>query len=352
MKRRRIISCVLAGLLAASSVISLPVAGAANQIPSAMPAAEKARPHRPGASVPTASLRLTPLPLAARTGKTLTLGGTLAVSNLSATETVSVSLARLRQTTWVPYTTTAVAVTKNGSAAVFSAPLKLGRGYWRVTCILPPHRRDHPGASAQLRIRVVGAKAVALTFDDGPWPVNTEKVRLILRNNTVPATFFVLGDSLRAYHSYAQLMVAEPVGHVIGNHSTHHKVLPRMSDSAIVADLATTQKLAKKYLGVTPHWFRPPYGSTSPRVAKDAASLHLRQVIWTVDSLDWAAHSWTSVYSRVMRGVSPNAIVLMHDGGGRRGYTTTALPKIISALRKKGFDFVTLDELAALKAVK
>ena len=185
-----------------------------------------------------------------------------------------------------------------------------------------------------------------LTFDDGPWPTSTANIIAALRNGDAEATFFTLGAQLKSRAKLLQLELAN--GNAIGVHSWNHALMTKRSTSVNKADLAKCKKLLTSLTGRAPYWFRPPYGSTSTRLRKTAESVGLRQVIWTVDTLDWKYRNTSSVVSRAMKGARDGSIVLMHDGGGPRAATAAAVPIIIKQLRAKGYDFVTLDEMAAL----
>lgn len=281
-------------------------------------------------------------PIAVRKDAGFTVSGT-AAAPASAGETVTLSLSRRSGSTWsLASTTTAVLSAKLG----FSARVKVPRsGHWRVSASLP-ETATHTAASATCGFKAVGKRVIALTFDDGPWPGSTAKILKALKAGDAQATFFVLGSQVKSRASLVKREVAE--GHAVGVHSWNHAIMTRHSSSANKADLAKCKKAVSKASGKTPTWFRPPYGSTNSSVKKVAAKLGLRQVIWTVDTLDWRYRSKSSVLSRATRSARNGSVVLMHDGGGPRGATASAVPAIIKRLRKKGFDFATLDEMAAL----
>ena len=68
-------------------------------------------------------------------------------------------------------------------------------------------------------------------------------------------------------------------------------------------------------------------------------------VIWDVDPKDWSQPGSGAIYSRVVAGAHPGAIIVMHDGGGPRGQTVAALPRIIAELQSRGYDLVTVTKL-------
>jgi peptidoglycan/xylan/chitin deacetylase (PgdA/CDA1 family) len=89
--------------------------------------------------------------------------------------------------------------------------------------------------------------------------------------------------------------------------------------------------------------FRPPGGSSSARVVTTASELGLRVVDWNVDPRDWASGATPKSITRaVLSQVEPGSIVDLHDGGGDQRATVKALPRIIRALRRRGFDLVAL----------
>jgi peptidoglycan/xylan/chitin deacetylase (PgdA/CDA1 family) len=194
--------------------------------------------------------------------------------------------------------------------------------------------------------KVVGDKVIALTFDDGPWPSSTDKIVSSLKKLDVQATFFMLGTQVHGARARAKSVVTN--GNAVGVHSWNHAQLTKRSSSANRADLKRTRNEIASATGVTPTWFRPPYGATSKSVKATAKALGLRQVIWTVDTLDWKYRNASSITSRALKGARTGGVVLMHDGGGPRSATVAAVPAIVKKLRAKGYDFVTLDEMAAL----
>ncbi len=71
-----------------------------------------------------------------------------------------------------------------------------------------------------------GDKLVALTFDDGPWPGQTDKILAVLKKQRIHATFFMLGGRARQAPALARRVAAE--GHVVGSHSLSHKELTKL----------------------------------------------------------------------------------------------------------------------------
>lgn len=221
------------------------------------------------------------------------------------------------------------------------------RGHWRARTV---HPRDASGtftASGYTYFRSVSRAIVALTFDDGPSPGNTDDVLAALaRNGAVKATFFMLGQMAHANPDTARHVRDQ--GHQIGNHSQDHAALGRASASKVRWEIQTAAYWIAWATRITPTWFRPPYGSTSSTVRTVCADLRVRHVLWDVDPQDWRGAGAATTASRVLSAVRPGSIVLMHDGPARRIGTAAAVDRIVPVLRGRGYDLVTLDELAYL----
>ncbi|MDR3686216.1 MAG: polysaccharide deacetylase family protein [Coriobacteriia bacterium] len=192
-----------------------------------------------------------------------------------------------------------------------------------------------------------GAKIVALTFDDGPWPGSTRAILKILQANGIKATFFEIGQQAKGMPDLSR-DVAD-AGMELGNHSeTHPLNLGRLSAAGVSDEITMAQYSISKASGQTPTVFRPPGGNTTPAMYPVLAKLKLRWVQWDIDTDDWQKPPAATIVSRVVRNVRPGAVVLMHDGGGNRSHTVAALPQIIAQLKAMGYSFVTISQLSTL----
>ena len=186
-------------------------------------------------------------------------------------------------------------------------------------------------------------REVALTFDDGPWPVDTQHVMAVLRRFHVPATFFMVGYLVQRYPGVARAVAA--AGYPIGDHSFDHPVSPALADLTehrISAEIGDA-KDALTSVGVSPTLFRPPGGSYDDDVVQEARRQGMRVVLWSVDPQDWRSNlSAREITKRVLKHVTPGSIVLLHDGGGDAAHTIKALPAIIRGIRAMGLGFTTV----------
>ncbi|MCW6049758.1 polysaccharide deacetylase family protein [Lyngbya sp. CCAP 1446/10] len=188
-------------------------------------------------------------------------------------------------------------------------------------------------------------KAIALTFDDGPWPTTTTQILDILKKNNIKATFFWVGRYLQTYPELGKQVAA--AGHAIGNHTWNHQYIKYNEDGA-AREIDRTSSLIEKVTGVKTLMFRPPGGILNNGLAAYAQKKNYAVIMWSADSLDWRTAT-QSLMDNVMRQANSGGIVLMHDGGGNRARTVQALPDIIARLRKEGYKFVTVPELLQMQ---
>ena len=188
-------------------------------------------------------------------------------------------------------------------------------------------------------------KAIALTFDDGPWPTTTKQILEILKKNNIKATFFWVGRYLQAYPDIGKQVAA--AGHAIGNHTWNHQYI-KYNEEGAAREIDRTSSLIEELTGIQTSIFRPPGGILNNGLAAYAQKKNYAVVVWSADSLDWRALT-ESLMDNVMRQAKSGGIVLMHDGGGNRARTVKALPDIIARLRKEGYIFVTVPELLKMQ---
>ena len=185
-------------------------------------------------------------------------------------------------------------------------------------------------------------KKLALTFDDGPSAYTHSVLRILDRHNA-SGSFFVLGDQLPG--DATTLRDAVGRGHELANHSLHHERYPSRSS------MAATSARIEAATGFSPCTFRPPDGVIDGDVAGAAWANGMSSVLWDVDTLDWTLPGSEAIYRRAVGGARAGSIVLMHDGGGYRQQTLSALPRIIQTLQSRGFELVTVSEILGEKFV-
>ena len=189
-------------------------------------------------------------------------------------------------------------------------------------------------------------QAVALTFDDGPWPGQTVRILAILHRLNARATFFTVGNL--AEH-FPGIIAAERRQHgvFVEDHSWSHPLTPPFGEQrpgVVRAQIGHARRTLISE-GVHPTLFRPPGGGWSDRVVAIASSLGCRVVLWSVDPRDWApGRTAKGIVRSVLSHVEAGSIVIMHDGGGNRTATIRALPRIIRGIRRRGLRLVTVEQ--------
>ncbi len=98
-----------------------------------------------------------------------------------------------------------------------------------------------------------------------------------------------------------------------------------------------------------PCLFRPPFGEWNSRLIRDARRLGMLTIYWDVDSHDSVGADAATVFSRIIGLARGGSIVLMHDGEGQRPATRAALPRVLRAMRRRGYRLVTVSLLLGLK---
>ncbi len=192
---------------------------------------------------------------------------------------------------------------------------------------------------------LVSGNYIAITFDDGPHPQNTPRLLDILAARNVKATFYVIGRSVDLNPGVLRRTVAE--GHEIGNHSHTHRLLSKLSESEVRQEMQRCQDAVGRAAGVRMRTMRPPYGG----LLQSQRELVHREfgyptILWSVDPLDWKRPGPSVVTSRILSGTTAGGIVLAHD---LHSQTVDAMPATLDGLLRRGFKFVTVSQLIAMK---
>ena len=123
------------------------------------------------------------------------------------------------------------------------------------------------------------AKTVILTFDDGPHPITTEKILGILKENDVPATFFLVGKMIEKYPHLVRRIYES--GCEIGNHTYSDTRLTSMDRSEVREAMRSVNDLLVEITGKRTCYFRPPGGRLDDTVMDAACDEGCSVVLWT-----------------------------------------------------------------------
>lgn len=197
-------------------------------------------------------------------------------------------------------------------------------------------------------------KYVALTFDDAPDSLYTDKILDILKAENVKATFFILGEKAKNHPEIIKRMYDE--GHLIENHSTNHKNFTEYKDSnSILNDIEYVDSVLYSIIGKKTNYFRPPYGALLINQKQLIQNHGYEIALWTLSPRDWNVFEVTAenILDTVKTYIHNNAIILLHskDVSGKledfpyRNNTIDALPKVIKYLKENDYKFVTYDKI-------
>ncbi|MDE6530385.1 MAG: polysaccharide deacetylase family protein [Lachnospiraceae bacterium] len=181
------------------------------------------------------------------------------------------------------------------------------------------------------------SKMVALTFDDGPNVLYTERLLDGLAERDVKVTFFLIGKNAEAHPEIVRRIAEE--GHLIGNHTYSHLKLTAGNEAEFLEEINRTGEIISDITGSTPVFCRPPFGVWNTRYEE---RLGIIPVLWDVDPRDWCTFDTQTVANRILSDCHDSAIILMHDE-----YETSveAALLVIDELKQQGYTFVTVDKL-------
>lgn len=190
-------------------------------------------------------------------------------------------------------------------------------------------------------------QVAALTFDDGPDEVMTERVLDVLKRHNIKATFFLIGEKVDKFPHIVRSMVEE--GHTVANHTYSHKAtFPMSSAENVKQELQKCNDAIYKATGLRTKLFRPPFGVTNPIIGKVLKRSDYKTIGWSIRSLDTINDkSRNDVADKVIGKLHRGAIILLHD---RCNDADVLLETIIASAIEKKYTFVPLDELLKIDA--
>jgi len=197
-------------------------------------------------------------------------------------------------------------------------------------------------------------KFIALTFDDGPCPPHfyggSAALLRALALHKVKATFFVVGENAVEFSNETRAM--SDAGHELGNHSYGHQNLGTLTPNAVSQNLQVTSQRIKEITGEYPKLMRPPYISYGSSVINTCKDFGMAIIVGSIDARDWDRKNTPDmIKDNVLSKAHDGGIVIMHDTYAAQDRTILAIPGIITGLRERGYWFLTVSELAALKGV-
>ena len=244
----------------------------------------------------------------------------------------------------------AIAIAVGVTVSIF-ADSRLETGSWGLsfrTEGAPPTGnagRDQLAAYDGAYLGDVTRKVLYLTFDAGYENGCTEKILDVLKQQQVPAAFFLVGNYLEKNEDLVRRMVAE--GHTVGNHTMHHYDMSRLtSKEAFAKELTDLEALYKEITGQDmPRYYRPPQGIYSEENLKMAKELGYRTVFWSLAYVDWLSDAQPTkeeAFRKLLPRTHPGAVVLLHSTSRTNG---EILEELITKWKEDGYEFGRIEEL-------
>ena len=195
-------------------------------------------------------------------------------------------------------------------------------------------------------------RIVALTYDDGPNPPDTDRLLDVLAKHNVKATFFLIGNRIEKHPETVRRIIAER--HQIGNHTYSHPVLGFLPPAYVQRQIERTDDLLRQYGIAKDSVFRAPMLTRFLPVAyvlEKGDRAHISSDVW---SWDWTTQNPDKITETVLRKTKPGSIIVLHDGkaenqNANRSGTIEATDRIITALKQDGYQFVRLSDVKRME---
>ena len=190
-------------------------------------------------------------------------------------------------------------------------------------------------------------KVVYLTFDAGYENGNIAKILDILKEESTPGAFFILGNLIRKNPDLIARMLSE--GHTVANHTMHHHDMSRVTDEKeFMKELSSLEKLYSDVTGQPmAKFYRPPEGRFSEENLKWLKRNGYKTVFWSIAYADWDNENQPScdfAKRKILDYLHNGAIILLHPTSATN---VTILRDLIQIIKSEGYRFGTLNELTA-----
>lgn len=187
-------------------------------------------------------------------------------------------------------------------------------------------------------------KRLYLTFDAGYENGNISKILDTLKEESVPAAFFILSNLLLKDCDVVKRMIDE--GHIVANHTKNHKNISTLTEEETKQNLLALERLCEEKTGyIMPKYFRFPEGKYSKESLDRVNKLGYKTIFWSLAYEDWDNNKQPApnkALNKLLSNTHNGAVILLHPNSETNA---TILPILIKEWKKMGYSFGTLDEL-------
>jgi len=207
-------------------------------------------------------------------------------------------------------------------AVALSHTVLTAAGLWPRSAWLGPNWTALPESAAD-------RQQIAITIDDGPDPEVTPRVLELLDRYEARATFFCIGETARRHPALVEAIATQ--GHAIENHSQHHRHhFSLLGPGGLQREIDAAQRTLTELSGTVPLFFRAPAGLRNPFLEPVLCRLGLQLASWTRRGFDTRTSDAGLVAKRLLHGLAPRDILLLHDGHAARD--VRGRPVVLEAL--------------------
>lgn len=189
----------------------------------------------------------------------------------------------------------------------------------------------------------VQERVVALSIDDGPSSATSE-ILDVLEEHGARATFFLIGENVKARPEMARRLVAD--GHEVGHHMMEDWPSRSLPADVFEARFDAVDRLLDEVGGSSV--FRPGSGWYNERMVRVARERGYRTVLGSVYPFDVLIPAPGLLSWYILRSAVPGSIVILHDGPERGLRTADVLRTVLPELKRRGYEVVSVSSLLAL----
>lgn len=187
-------------------------------------------------------------------------------------------------------------------------------------------------------------KLIALTFDDGPYPIFTPLLLLQLKRLHIHATFFLIGRDAEQWPDLARRI--ESGGNEIADHTYTHPNLDEETPDQVRTEILEGRDILYGLVHdpSVNVYFRPPHGRYTVQTVRVAQELGYQTILWTDDAGDWRKTTPEKLLAHVEDFATAPDVVLLHSG---KLATIQMLPEMVARFEAAGYRFVTVGQMLA-----